>query len=159
VSSAPVTVPVWHRRIFLLFFFGLVKVNSCPCASLIRHNAMKAYGGSGCIVLPFLTSALDGGEWSTSLPGRVTPGEIAPPLPGTHWIGGWVGPRTGLDVMEEKKNLALVGHRTPAVQPVACTDWDISVLLRPVPCSYSLISYPITIDHPFPLHWTSYCSS
>jgi hypothetical protein len=20
--------------------------------------------------------------------------------PGTHWIGGWVGPRTGLDVVE-----------------------------------------------------------
>jgi hypothetical protein len=37
-----------------------------------------------------LTSALDGGEWSASRPGRFTPGERAP---GTHWIGGWVGPR------------------------------------------------------------------
>jgi len=40
-----------------------------------------------------LTSALDGGEWSASLPGRFTPRERAPC---THWIGGWVGPRTGL---------------------------------------------------------------
>jgi hypothetical protein len=37
-----------------------------------------------------LTSTLDGSEWSTLRPGRFTPREIAP---GTHWIGGWVGPR------------------------------------------------------------------
>jgi hypothetical protein len=24
--------------------------------------------------------------------------------PGTHWIGGWVGPRAGLDTVENKKN-------------------------------------------------------
>jgi hypothetical protein len=23
--------------------------------------------------------------------------------PGTHWIGGWVGPRAGLDAMEKRK--------------------------------------------------------
>jgi hypothetical protein len=34
-----------------------------------------------------LTSAVDGGEWSASRPGRFTPRERAP---GTHWIGGWV---------------------------------------------------------------------
>jgi hypothetical protein len=43
-----------------------------------------------------LTSALDGGEWSASCPGRFTPKERAP---GTHWIGGWVGPRAVLDVV------------------------------------------------------------
>jgi hypothetical protein len=32
---------------------------------------------------------LVGCEWSASRPGRHTPGERAP---GTHWIGGWVGP-------------------------------------------------------------------
>jgi hypothetical protein len=31
-----------------------------------------------------LTSALDGGEWSASRPGRFTPRERAP---GTHWVG------------------------------------------------------------------------
>jgi hypothetical protein len=36
-----------------------------------------------------LTSALDAGEWSASCPGCFTPSERAP---GTHWIGGWVGP-------------------------------------------------------------------
>jgi hypothetical protein len=28
-----------------------------------------------------------------------------PPPPRTHWIGGWVGPRAGLDVVE-KRNLS-----------------------------------------------------
>jgi hypothetical protein len=37
-----------------------------------------------------LTSALEGGEWSASRPGRFSPSKRAP---GTHWIGGWVGPR------------------------------------------------------------------
>jgi hypothetical protein len=41
----------------------------------------------------FLISALVGGEWSTSRPGRFTPGERAP---GTHWTGGWVDLRANL---------------------------------------------------------------
>jgi hypothetical protein len=36
---------------------------------------------------------------------------------GTHWIGGWVGHRTGLEVSEKK--ITPAGIRTPAVQPVA----------------------------------------
>jgi len=47
-----------------------------------------------------LTSALDGGEWSASHPGRFTPRERAP---GTHWIGGWVDPRNGLDAVDITK--------------------------------------------------------
>jgi len=52
-----------------------------------------------------LTSAVDGGEWSGSHPGIYTPRERAP---GTHWIGGWVGPRAVLDAVStlqaSKKN-------------------------------------------------------
>jgi hypothetical protein len=33
------------------------------------------------------TSALDGGEWLASRPGRFTARERAP---GTHWIGGYL---------------------------------------------------------------------
>jgi hypothetical protein len=50
----------------------------------------------------FLT--LVGGEWSASRPGRFTPGEI---VPGTLWIGSWVGPRAGLDDVEKRKSLTL----------------------------------------------------
>jgi hypothetical protein len=42
----------------------------------------------------FLTSALDGGVVSVTPRPRFTPGERTP---GTHYTGGWVGPRAGLD--------------------------------------------------------------
>jgi hypothetical protein len=48
-----------------------------------------------------LTSGLDGGEWSASRLGRFTPRERAP---GTHWIGGWVGPRADLSDSAYIKN-------------------------------------------------------
>jgi hypothetical protein len=47
-----------------------------------------------------VTSALDGGEWSASRPGRSTPREIAA---GNHWIGGGVGLRAGLDAVSKRK--------------------------------------------------------
>jgi hypothetical protein len=67
---------------------------------------MKVYGGVDVYIHIFFTSALDGGEWSASRPGRFTPGERTP---GTHWIGGWVDPRAGLDDMEKRKFLTLPG--------------------------------------------------
>jgi hypothetical protein len=54
-----------------------------------------------------LPSALDGDEWSASCPSRFIPGERAP---GTHWLGGWMGPRTGLDT-EENYLLPLPGTK------------------------------------------------
>jgi hypothetical protein len=59
---------------------------------------MKAYGGVDVYTDVFLTSALVGGEWSDSRPGRFTPRERTP---GTHWIGGWVNPRAGLEDMKK----------------------------------------------------------
>jgi hypothetical protein len=47
---------------------------------------MKEYGGVDVQIHASLTSALVGGEWSGSRPGRFTPGEKAS---GAHWIGGW----------------------------------------------------------------------
>jgi hypothetical protein len=55
---------------------------------------------------PFLVSALDRGEWSASRPGSITSAEIAPRA---HSIGGWVGPRFGLDEVEKKTMLPLPG--------------------------------------------------
>jgi hypothetical protein len=66
-----------------------------------------------------LTSALDGGEWSASRPGRFTPRERAP---STHWIGGWVDSRAVLDAVVKRKIPTLrrdSNNRTPIVQPVA----------------------------------------
>jgi hypothetical protein len=74
--------------------------------SEFKHYTMKAYGGVDAYIHIFLTSALVGGEWLASLHGRFTPGEKAP---GTHWIGGWVDPRAGLDNVEKRKFLPLPG--------------------------------------------------
>jgi hypothetical protein len=65
---------------------------------------MKTYGGANVYVHIFLTSAMVGGEWSASRPGRFTPGERAP---GIYWIGDWMGPRFGLDNVEKRKLLSL----------------------------------------------------
>jgi hypothetical protein len=65
-----------------------------------------------------LTSTLYGGEWSASRPCRFTPRER---VPGTHWIGGWVGPRTVLEAVKRKipSPRRQLNPRTPFVQPVA----------------------------------------
>jgi hypothetical protein len=65
---------------------------------------MKAYGRVDVYIHIFLTSALVGGEWSASRPGLFTLRERAP---GTHWIGGWVGPRAALDDVEKRKFFTL----------------------------------------------------
>jgi hypothetical protein len=67
---------------------------------------MKAYGGVDVCIHIFLISVLVEGEWSASRPGRSTAGERAP---GTHWIGGWVGPRAGLDEVKKRKFFTLRG--------------------------------------------------
>jgi hypothetical protein len=54
--------------------------------------------GDGGAAQPFLTSALDGGDWSASRPGGFIPEERAR---GTHWIGGRLGSRAALDAVEK----------------------------------------------------------
>jgi hypothetical protein len=61
---------------------------------------MKTYGEVAVTLHVFLTAAIDVDKWSASRPGRFTPGERGPY---THWIGGWVGARAGLDVVAKRK--------------------------------------------------------
>jgi hypothetical protein len=108
----------------LHIFFSPVEKLKCVLnsrASYIRSNKVKEKAvlvikylsttpwrriGSGCIDPLFLTSAFAGGEWSASRPCRFT---LAERVPGTHWIGDWVGPRAGLDDVEKQKFLTLPG--------------------------------------------------
>jgi len=53
---------------------------------------MKSQRGSGGGAL-LLPSALVGGTWSTPCPGSFTGKKIL----GTHYTGGWIGLRAGLD--------------------------------------------------------------
>jgi hypothetical protein len=46
----------------------------------------------------------------------LTPGYLPPP-PGTHWIGGSVGPRAGLDFVKKRKMLPLPGIKPRQSSP------------------------------------------
>jgi hypothetical protein len=74
--------------------------------------------GVEIIATPFLTSALVGDEWSASGPFRFTTGEMAP---GTHWIGGCVGPRASLDAVEKRK----IFHRWESNQWLNIVLWEM----------------------------------
>jgi hypothetical protein len=97
------------------------KKQSCPAT---RHGGRK--GERRYSSYSYLISALDGGEWSASRPGRALPREKDP---GTHCTGGWVDPRDGLDPGDRRKILCPVGDRTAVVQPVVrhYTAWAIAV--------------------------------
>jgi hypothetical protein len=56
--------------------------------------------GYGGVDPPFVTSALDGDEWSASSPSSFIPWETAPD---THWLRGSVGFRARLDTVEMRK--------------------------------------------------------
>jgi hypothetical protein len=58
---------------------------------------MKTYEGVDAYVHAFLTAPVVGGGWSASRPGRSTPDERAPV---SYCIGGWVGPKAGLEAVE-----------------------------------------------------------
>jgi hypothetical protein len=60
----------------------------------ITHCIMDIWRSGG--IAPPMTTALDGGSVVSFIP-RPLSGERAP---GTHWIGGWVGPRAGLNAVE-----------------------------------------------------------
>jgi hypothetical protein len=62
-----------------------------------------------------MTSALDGGKWEDSHSVRFTHGDKAP---STYWIGGWVGPRAGLDALEKREISSPAGDPTATVQTI-----------------------------------------
>jgi hypothetical protein len=70
-------------------------------------------GAPNSMRVMYSTSLLS--EWSASRLGRFNPRERAP---GTHWMGGWVGGRSGRGG-EEKNYQPLPGLEPPIIQPVA----------------------------------------
>ena len=54
---------------------------------IVPVNAMKKCRGAEVQLHPFLTSALDGGMWSTSCPGYITPSK-EPPYSWHRTLGG-----------------------------------------------------------------------
>jgi hypothetical protein len=93
-------------------------------------HAMEAHGGERRYSsYSYLTSALDGGEWSESRPGRaLLPGK-GPPVPIVQETG-WAPEPVWTQRLEEKSSVS-VGDRIPVVQSVVShyTDWA-----TPAPC-------------------------
>jgi hypothetical protein len=78
---------------------------------------MKTHGGIGVKLSTFLTSALGGGEWSAARPGRFISGET---VDSTHWIGGCVDPRAGLDAVARRKmSLSMLGMEPQSSSPLS----------------------------------------
>jgi hypothetical protein len=85
---------------------------------LAKHHAMNTYGGDGGIHLRILNV---GNRWRyvvSSRSGRFTSKVRAH---GTHWIGGWMCPRAGLDAVTKRKKNTIIdtaGKWTLLAQPV-----------------------------------------
>jgi len=71
---------------------------------LTTHHSMKTYGGVDMYLHVFLTSVVDGGEWSASRSSHFTPGEEIPVI---HWIGDWVDHRANVDVVVRRRKAFL----------------------------------------------------
>jgi hypothetical protein len=94
-----------HRRIK-----GKVKLALC----LIMLRATEVYVGFAVLLHAFLTSTLDGGEWTCSRHGRFTPV--------MHFTEGWIDPTAGMGATKTRKiNDSCQGSDpdSSVVQPVA----------------------------------------
>jgi hypothetical protein len=89
-----------------------------PLRSIEAHLGDRRYSSYS-----FLTSALEGGEWSASRPGSALPPGKEPPVPILQ-EAGWAPEPVWTKRLEEKSS-ASFGGRTPAVQSVVrhYTDW------------------------------------
>jgi hypothetical protein len=83
----------------------------CPAT---RHGG--AWGERMYSSYSFLTSELDGGEWSASRPGRALPPGKGPLVPNGQ-KAGWAPEPVRTQRLEEKSS-ASVGDQTPVVQSV-----------------------------------------
>jgi hypothetical protein len=90
-----------HVSIFIRIKFLLCNAQSlsnfhlCKCKAVpLCHVGAKGERRNSSY--SFLTSALNGDEWSVSLPSHALSLEKGP-LVSTHWIGGWVGLRADLN--------------------------------------------------------------
>jgi hypothetical protein len=79
-----------------------------------RYTPWRRLGGEEYSSYSFTTSALDGGEWSASRPGRDLPPGKGPPLPIVQ-EAGWAPEPVWTQRLEEK-SFAPAGDRTPIAQ-------------------------------------------
>jgi hypothetical protein len=98
-----------------------------PLRSIEAHLGETRYS-----CYSFLTSALEGGEWSASRPGRALPPEKEPPIPTVQEAGRAPQP-VSTQRLEEKSSTS-VWDGTPAVQSLVrhYTDWATEQRIFPL---------------------------
>ena len=103
-----------------------MKCNYFPCkerCKVVPVHVMKPYRGSRIQLHSFLTSALDGGGWSTLCPGQSTSGKNL----SIQWIGSWVDPRATLNDLKKRKTL--VPARIQMLDHPACNLFTLATPL------------------------------
>jgi hypothetical protein len=96
-----------HKTKLITIRQGLIMPKkSCPAT---RHGG--AWGERRYSSYSFLTSAVDGGEWSASRPGRALPPGKGPPVPIVQ-EAGWASEPVWTRRLEEK-SFASAGDRNP----------------------------------------------
>jgi hypothetical protein len=81
-----------------------IRYRSSKKVKLSRYHHTDAKGERRYSFYSILTSAIDGKSGQPHAPATLYPGERTT---GTHWTGGWVGPRAGLDKVGRGKILCL----------------------------------------------------
>jgi hypothetical protein len=113
-------------------------VGSTVKAKAVPLHAMEALGGERRYSsYSFTTSALDGGEWSASCPGRALPPGKEPPVPIVQ-EAGWASEPVWTQRLEGKNPLPLPGiePRSPSGPARSQTLYCLSY---PAPRKYSTI--------------------
>jgi hypothetical protein len=87
---------------------------------LSKYNVMKTYWGLEVQLHASLHLALDVGRWLASCPSRFTSREK---VPGTYWVGGWVGYTASLDTVQKKNLLPLSRNESQLNYPGSDKIW------------------------------------
>jgi hypothetical protein len=93
------------------------KKKSCPATCHGGTCGERRYSSHS-----YLTSALDGGEWSASRPGRALPPGKGPPVP-TGQEAGWAPEPVWTKRLEEKSSASVadrIRHYTDCATPAPC---------------------------------------
>ena len=119
----------WSHERILTFYVISHKRQGCHC------RAMKPYKRSVCTDPVTCNSAQDGGEWPTSGPGRLNPG--------AHWVGVWVGPRAGLNLLENTRISCPSRDSSPelsCLHPIFHSDCNIPPTEPSISTTYEALS-------------------
>jgi hypothetical protein len=123
----------------------MLSIKYCK-VKLSRYTPWRRLGGRRYSFYSFLTSALDGGEWSASRPDRALPPGKGPPVP----IGqeaGWASEPVWTQRLKEKSS-APIGDRITIVQPAVrhYTEWATAAPIKY--CKKAFLGYFTLAEDP-----------